>query len=129
MSVSTLIFINIMVIVNGFIISIFGLMCLMAHISDFRTSYKRYCLFTLCGILLFIAGLLVWAIGDTKVDTYTADKYDLQAMYSDMSPMTVKEGDEECIKISSYFGREEAIYYVVPSPTPSPYDDYLLAGN
>ena len=35
----------------------------------------------------------------------------------------------ECIKISSYFGREEAIYYAVPTPTPSPYDDYLLEGN
>lgn len=124
MSVSTLIFINTIVIITGFVITVFGLIFLWANYND----YQRYCLITLGGVIILFAGFLVWAIGHTKIDTYTPDKYDLQAMYSDI-PMTVEEGDEEYIKIYYYFGREEAVYYRVPTPTPSPYDNYLLENN
>lgn len=125
MSVSTLIFINTIVIITGFVIAIFGLIFLV--LTNYN-EYQRYCLITLCGTLIFFAGFLVWGIGDTKIDKYTPDRYDLQAMYSDI-PMSVEEGDEEYIKIYHYFGREEVIYYVAPTPTPSPYDNYLLENN
>lgn len=81
-----------------------------------------------CAIIGGIVGLvplIITMFSGFDVITYTPDKYDIQAMSTDYHARIVI-GNYEHITEGKFYGIDEYIYYVTPTPTPMPNNQYLL---
>lgn len=77
------------------------------------------------GGMFAIIPLLILIFSNFEVITYTPDKYDLQAMRTDHHAR-VEISNYEHITEGKFYGIDEYIYYVTPTPTPMPNNQYLL---